>query len=387
MSVPVAMVAGEASGDLITGLLLESLKQRIPELAAYGIGGPRMAAQGFRVDWPIDKLSVMGYVEILQHVFEILGIRKELKRRLLADPPAAFVGIDAPDFNLDLEVALREAWRGQHRPVIHFSSPSIWAWRGERIHKIKRAVDHMLVLLPFEAEIYRKAGIAATYVGHPLADLIPLQSDAAAARSTLNLPASGRIVAILPGSRTTEIRYLAAPFIDAAALLHARHPDVHFVVPLASAKTRTRFEAILRRRASLPLTIVDGRSHEVLAASDAALVASGTATFEAALFKRPMVIAYKISPLTAMLVRGKGYIPWVGLPNVLAREFLVPEFLQEAATSRALADALEFQLCDAPNRQRLEERFTAMHHELRQDTGRRAAEVIADLISSSRTSH
>ena len=376
-----AMVAGEASGDLLAGLLLAPLRQRVAGLSTYGIGGPRMIAEGFRADWPIDKLAVRGYFEVLRHYREISGIRQELKRRLLADPPAAFVGIDAPDFNLDLEVELRTAWRGQHRPVVHFIGPSIWAWRGKRIAKIARAVDHILVVFPFEEEIYRKAGIAATYVGHPLADVIPLKPDRAAARIALNLPVDVRVVALLPGSRLSEIGYMAEPFVDAAALLHRRDPAVRFVVPMSSGPARAAFEAIrARRHADLPLQIVDGQSHAVLAAADAVLVASGTATLETALSKRPMVIAYKVNALTAVLMRRMGYIPWVGLPNILARAFVVPEFLQEAATPQALADAVWFQLVDDANRARLEERFAAMHETLRRDTGTRAAAVIADLL-------
>ena len=385
MSVPIAMVAGEASGDLLAGLLLAPLQRRIPGLETYGIGGPRMAEHGFRADWPIDRLAVRGYVEVLRHYREIAGIRRQLKRDLLADPPAAFVGIDAPDFNLDLEVALRETWRGQHRPVIHFIGPSIWAWRGKRIDKIARAVDHILVVFPFEDEIYRKAGIAATYVGHPLADVIPLEPDRAAARRRLGLPDGARVVALMPGSRLSEIDYMAVPFIDAAALIHRRDPDVRFVAPMSSATARTAFETIKAARAAdLPLQIVDGQSHVVLAAADAVLVASGTATLETALFKRPMVIAYKVNALTAAMMRRMGYIPWVGLPNILAREFVVPEFLQEAATPQALADALMFQLDDAANRSALEARFRAMHETLRRDTGERAAAVIADLIEAAR---
>jgi lipid-A-disaccharide synthase len=385
MSVPVAMVAGEASGDLLASLVLGPLRSRLPALDAYGIGGPRMLAEGFRQDWSIEKLSVMGYVEVLRNLVEIVAIRRELKRRLLADPPAAFLGIDAPDFNLGLESALREAWKGQGRPVIHFIGPSIWAWRGERIHRIKRAVDHMLVLFPFEPDLYRDAGIPATYVGHPLADLIPFEPDRGAARTALGLDEAARIVAILPGSRLSEIDYLAATFVDAASILHARHPDVCFIVPLANARTRARFEQIAAGRPRPPLTIVVGRSHDALAASDAALVASGTATLEAALSKRPMVIAYRVARLSGALFRRRSYLPWVGLPNILAREFVVPEFLQDAATPQAIAAALEFQLVDGANRQRLEERFTTMHHALRRNTGERAADVVSELLQSRST--
>lgn len=381
MSVPLAMVAGEASGDLLAGLLLKPLHRKIPGLAPYGIGGPKMIAEGFRADWPIDKLAVRGYVEVLRHFVEIAGIRRRLKRRLLDEPPAAFVGIDAPDFNFGLERQLRDAWRGhgRPRPIIHFIGPSIWAWRGGRIAKIAKAVDHMLVLLPFEAQIYHDAGIPATYVGHPLADVIPLVPDRAAARAQLGLPADAPIVAILPGSRLSEIDYNAATFLDAAGIVAERHSEARFVVPMAGEAARRRFDAIAATR-TLPLTVVDGGSHAVLAACDAVLVASGTATLEAALFKRPMVVAYKVAALTAAMMRRMGYIPYVSLPNILAREFVVPEFLQEDATPQAIATALDHQLVDPHNRRMLEERFTALHESLRCDTGERAADVIAGLV-------
>ena len=276
-------------------------------------------------------------------------------------------------------MALREAWRGQGRPVVHFIGPSIWAWRAGRIRKIAKAVDHMLVLLPFEAAIYHEAGIAATYVGHPLADVIPIEIDRAAARARLGGADGVRVVAILPGSRASEIDYNAATFLDAAALVAARHPDVRFLVPMAGRASRARFDVIASSH-DLPLTIADGGSHDILAACDAVLVASGTATLEAALFKRPMVVAYKVARSTAVLMRRLGTIPYVGLPNILAREFVVPELLQEDATPQAIASALEQQLLDPHNRERLEERFTAMHRLLRQDTGARAAEVIASLV-------
>lgn len=384
MSVPVAMVAGEASGDLLASSLLPPLHRHVPGLAAFGIGGPKMVAVGFRADWPVDKLAVRGYVEVLRHYREIAGIRRELTKRLLDVPPAAFIGIDAPDFNLDLEMRLRETWHGQGRPVVHFIGPSIWAWRGKRIAKIARAVDHILVVFPFEAKIYEDAGIAATYVGHPLADVIPLVPDRAAARASLGLSDTGRVVALLPGSRLSEIEYMAGTFLETAALMLKREPTLRFVVPMAGAAPRVAFDAIRHRHPDLPLVVSNGGSHEALAAADAVLVASGTATLETALFKRPMVIAYKMAALSAMLMRRMGYLPWVGLPNILAREWLVPELLQDDATPEALAAALFVQLDDAANRARLEERFTAMHESLRCDTGERAASVIAQLLRDAR---
>ena len=381
MGIEVAMVAGETSGDLLAAQLLAPLRRRLPDLATWGIGGPRMVAEGFDAVWPSERLAVRGYVEVLRHYRGIAAIRRALERRLGERPPTAFVGVDAPDFNLDLEVRLRTAWRGQGRPVLHFIGPSIWAWRGKRIEKIARAVDHLLVIFPFEEALYRDAGIAATYVGHPLADVIPVAPDREAARRALGLPGHVRVVALMPGSRLSEIRYMAAPFIDAAALLAATHRDVRFVVPMASPAARAAFDAIRAdRHPEMPLDVVDGRSHTVLAAADAVLVASGTATLEAALFGRPMVIAYRMAALSALLMRRMGYLPWVGLPNILAREFVVPELIQEAATPRALADALAFQLDDDDNRARLAERFAALHETLRRGTGERAAAVIADLI-------
>ena len=384
MHTPVAMVAGEASGDLLAALLLAALKRQVADLHAYGIGGSHMVAEGFQADWASDNLAVRGYVEVLRHYRDIAAIRGKLKVKLLAEPPRAFIGVDAPDFNLDLEIALREAWRGRGNaaPVIHFVSPSIWAWRGKRIAKIARAVDHMLVLFPFEEKLYREAGIAATYVGHPLADVIPMHPDRAAARDALGLPREARVAALLPGSRLSEIEYIAPSFIAAAKLLHERDPHLRFVSPMAGAAARAAFMRIVEEQGhGVPLVVTDGQSHTVLAAADAVLVASGTATLETALFKRPMVIAYKMAALSALMMRRMAYLPWVGLPNILAREFLVPELIQKAATPQALADALEMQLNDDANRRRLEARFAAMHESLRCNTAERAASVVAQLIA------
>lgn len=378
MSVALALVAGEASGDLLAALLLAGLHARIEGLEAFGIGGPRMVEQGFRAQWPMDKLAVRGYVEVLRHYREIASIRRVLRRQLLRCPPRAFIGVDAPDFNLDLEIGLRQ----RKVPTIQFVSPSIWAWRGERIAKIRRAVDHMLVLFPFEEQIYRDARIPVTYVGHPLADLIAECPDRLRARRALGLDPARPVLALLPGSRLSEIRYLASCFVETAALVARAHPELQVVVPLATPATRAMFLGILRRaHLGVPdFIVVEGRSHEALAACDATLVASGTATLEAALFKRPMVIAYRMARLSWMKMRGMGYLPWVGLPNILARDFLVPEFLQEAATPKALAAALEIQLFDKDNRAMLEDRFLDIHRQLRRDTARVAAAAVAHLI-------
>lgn len=379
MNFPLAMVAGEASGDLLGGLLLSGLNARLPEARPYGIGGVRMIEQGFRADWPMEKLAVRGYVEVLRHYREIAGIRRALKEQLIAQPPAAFIGIDAPDFNLDLEIALRQ----NKIPTVHFVSPSIWAWRSERIKKIRAAVDHMLLLFPFEEEIYRQAGIAASYVGHPLADVIPLQPDRLAARTALGLAMNAEVLALMPGSRMSEIRYIAPLFIAAAKRLHAAEPQLQIVVPMVGTATRNYFDAMVKqeRAEQVPFHIVEGRSHTVLAACDAVLVASGTATLEAALFKRPMVIAYRMAYLSWLLMRNRGYLPWVGLPNIMAREFLVPELLQDAATPEALAQAALFQLRDPGNRMRLEVRFAEIHESLKRNTAVQAAEVVAGILN------
>jgi lipid-A-disaccharide synthase len=373
------MVAGEASGDLLASLMLKGLKSVLPDLHAYGIGGRQMVNAGFEARWPSEKLAVRGYAEVLSHFPEIYMIRRALAKSLLDTPPDAFVGIDAPDFNLDLECRLKRAGI----PVLHFIGPSIWAWRRERIDKIRRAVDHMLVLFPFEAAIYHKAGIAATYVGHPLADVIPMVPDQGAARAALGV-GPGPVIALMPGSRLAEIHYNGPVFIAAAELVAKEVPDARFLVPMASEATHLRFQALLDRephRKGL-ISVTSGASHQVLAACDAALVASGTATLEAALYKRPMVIAYRMAALSAALMRNKGYQPWVGLPNILAGEFLVPEFLQERATPKALATALLFQLRDDANRTRLVGRFGDIHEVLRCDTASRSAAVIAEFLKA-----
>jgi lipid-A-disaccharide synthase len=378
LSLRLAMVAGEASGDLLAGALLGGLHRHLPAGTTYfGIGGPRMIAAGFDAQWPMEKLSVRGYVEALRHIPEILGIRNALKRELLADPPSAFVGVDAPDFNFGLEEPLRKAGI----PSIHFVSPSIWAWRGGRIKKIARAVDHMLCVFPFETEIYEKAGVPASYVGHPLADTIPMVPDPAAARVRLGLPREGRVIGVMPGSRRSEIALMGPLFLAAIALIHEREPDVRFVLPAASPVVRELLQPMLAAYPQLPLTIVDGDSHGVLEASNAMLIKSGTSTLEAALYKKPMVISYKVPWLTGEIMRRQGYLPWVGLPNILARRFVVPELLQERATPVALADAMLEQLNNQAHRAELIETFTRMHETLRRNTAESAAATIADVIA------
>lgn len=376
------MVAGEASGDLLAGLLLGGMKPRWPQMRALGIGGPRMAAQGFEAWWSSDKLAVRGYVEVLRHYREIVGIREQLKQRLLAQRPDVFIGVDAPDFNLDLEAALRV----QGVRTVHFVCPSIWAWRAERVEKIRRSCDHVLCIFPFEPELLARHGIAATYVGHPLAQVIPLQPDRAQARQVLGLPEQGRVLAILPGSRQSEVRSITPRFLQAARQLLERHPHLQLVLPAMPA-LRDEIDAQvaaagLRGRVLVTL----GQSHQVLAACDLTLIASGTATLEAALFKRPMVIGYHMNWLSWQIMRRKKLQPWVGLPNILCGDFVVPELLQNDATPEALAGAVDQWLNDldqAPEKIRhLETRFTALHHDLRRDTAQLASDAIAQVLQA-----
>ncbi|MFO1213235.1 MAG: lipid-A-disaccharide synthase [Burkholderiaceae bacterium] len=373
---PLAMVAGEASGDLLAGLLLGGLRERWPGLQTVGIGGPKMAEQGFQAWWPHHKLSVHGYVDALRHFREIYGIREALTERLLQQRPLGFVGVDAPDFNLGLELRLRRAGIR----TIHFVCPSIWAWRGGRVKRIARSTDHVLCLFPFEPELLARAGVPATFVGHPLADLIPLEVPRAASRQALGLADDAAVVALLPGSRAGEMRRIAPPFLQAAALLQRRRPELRFVLPVADG-LRGLLDELQREHApELAVQVLDGRSHEALAACDATLIASGTATLEAALFKRPMVIGYRVQWLNAQIWRMLGYLPWVGLPNILCREFVVPELLQQQCEPQALADAVLAQLDDRAGAERLALRFTELHHLLRRDTARRAADAIAQVL-------
>ena len=378
-----ALVAGETSGDLLAGLLLDGLQQRWPGLQSVGIGGPQMAQRGFEAWWPHDKLAVHGFGwEVLRRYREIMGIRSQLKKRLLQIHPDVFIGVDAPDFNLDLEAALR----AQGIKTVHFVCPSIWAWRPERIEKIKRSVDHVLCIFPFEPALLAAHGIAATYVGHPLANVIPMQPDQAAARARLGLSVQDSVVAILPGSRESEISHPASHFFEAARLIGQARPETKFIVPVVPAR-QARIEAALKASGMFDqVQLVAGQSHTVLAACDVTLIASGTATLEAALFKRPMVIAYRMGWLSWQIMRRKQLQAWVGLPNILCRDFVVPELLQEAATPPALAQEI-LQWLDAKARQpekihALEQRFCALHAELQRDTPQLAAHAIAQLLHS-----
>jgi lipid-A-disaccharide synthase len=374
-----ALVAGEASGDLLAGLLLGGLKRRWPELKTAGIGGPHMAAQGFEAWWPHERLAVRGYVEVLRHYREIKGIRDALAERLLRERPAAFVGVDAPDFNLGLEARLKQAGV----KTIHFVCPSIWAWRAGRAKKLAASADHVLCLFPFEPALLARHGVAATYVGHPLADAIPLEPPRAAARAALALADNTRMVALLPGSRRSEIEYIAPLLLEAAQRLARMRPDLRFVLPVVPGLRSLIDPLVARYGSNAPIVLLDGRSHEALAACDVTLIASGTATLEAALFKRPMVIAYRMHPLSWQLMKRMQLQPWVGLPNILCEDFVVPERIQEAATpERLAADVLAW--LDAPQRgEAVAARFAELHHLLKRDTARCAADAIANVIQAS----
>lgn len=374
MVVRIAMVAGEASGDLLASLLIKALRQHLPDARFFGIGGPRMEAEGFDARWPCELLAVHGYVDALKRYRELAGIRRQLLHSLLRDPPDAFIAVDAPDFNLWLERRLKD--RGI--PAIHFVSPSIWAWRGGRLKGIARSVNHMLCLFPFEPAIYEKAGVPVSYVGHPLADELPLAPDRAAMRERYDLPQHVPVFALLPGSRQSEVRNLADLFIDVARRLHDRFPTARFLVPLATRETREIFEAALYRhqQAHLPLRVMFGHAVDAMIAADVVLVASGTASLEAALLQRPMVITYRIGPWQYRLMRRMAYLPWVGLPNILCREMVVPELLQDAADPEAVTQALADWMTDHKRRHALEQRFLALHQELRQNTAERAAAAI-----------
>ena len=379
----VAMVAGEASGDLLAGLLLDGLQALWPGLASQGIGGPHMQQRGFEAWWPSERLAVHGYsFELLRRLAEIIGIRKRLRARLLQDRPDVFIGVDAPDFNLGLEADLRAAGI----KTVHFVCPSIWAWRAERVEKIRRAADHVLCIFPFEPELLARHGIEATYVGHPLAAVIPLEPDRRAARAALGLDAADAVLAVLPGSRSAEVQYIAPKFFAAAALIQQARPAIKIVVRAVPALRMRGEQAAQAAGLAGRVQIVSGQSHTVLAACDVTLIASGTATLEAMLFKRPMVIGYHMHPLSWRLMRRKQLQPWVGLPNILSGAFAVPELIQDAATPPALAAAVldwfDALGSDPARMAALHHRFTALHQSLRRDTPRLAADAIQKVLAA-----
>ena len=376
------MVAGETSGDLLAALLLDGLQSRWPSLQSSGIGGVQMTQRGFHALWPSEKLAVRGYVEVLRHYREIVGIRSQLTARLLADRPDIFIGVDAPDFNLDLEAALKLSGI----KTVHFISPSVWAWRADRVEKIKRSVDHVLCVFPFEPALLAKHGIAATYVGHPLASVIPMQIDRAGARARLGLRDDDTVVAVLPGSRASEIQYLGFRFFKAVAHIVRAQPAIKFIVPCIPS-LRGRIEQLaVQAGVHRAVQFTDGQSHQALAACDVTLIASGTATLEAALFKRPMVIAYNMHWLSWQIMKRKKLQPWVGLPNILCRDFVVPELIQNAASPEALANAVLAWIAaktSAPAKiQALEERFAVLHAELKRDTSKLATDAIQKILEA-----
>jgi len=374
----IAMVAGEASGDLLASLVMPGLQTLWPGISLQGIGGPKMQNLGFDAWWPQEKLAVRGYVEVLRHYREITGIRKALYQRLVKTPPNLFMGVDAPDFNLDLSFALKK----QGIPAVQFVCPSVWAWRAERLDKIRESVDHVLCLFPFEAPLLQSYGIAATYVGHPLASAIALQSHQADVRQSLGLQNKQKVIALLPGSRTSEIEHMAPRFGAAALLLEKQYPGSAFLLPVAPGQMplvqKMQNSGLFPRS----LMLLSGQSHAALAAADAAMVASGTATLEAALFKCPMVIAYHMPWLSWQIMRKKRLQPWVGLPNILCGDFVVPELLQDKASPQALAEAVSMWLEHPQRAEKMKLRFTEMHQELVQDTNHLVTHAVKKIFGA-----
>ena len=367
----VALVAGEASGDILGAGLMQALKTQYPQIEFIGIGGPLMQAQGLNSYFPMERLSVMGLVEVLGRLPELLARRKRLINTLIEAKPDVFIGIDAPDFNLTLELKLRQAGI----KTVHYVSPSVWAWRQKRVLKIRDACDLMLTLFPFEAQFYQDHQVPVRFVGHPLADTIPQQADRAAAREALNLAHEQPVVALMPGSRGGEVSRLGSLFLDAAVRLRTLRPGIQFVLPCSSPERRAQLEQMLVGR-DLPLTLLKGRSHEALAACDAVLIASGTATLEALLYKRPMVVAYKVAPLTYRILKRLVTTPYISLPNLLAERLLVPELIQDAATPEALAQLLAPLLAGGEVQT---EGFDVIHRALRRDASVQAAGAVLKL--------
>jgi lipid-A-disaccharide synthase len=377
------LVAGEASGDNLGGPLIRALAARAPAARFAGIAGPRMSEAGCEPWYPSETLAVMGLAEILRHLPRLLRLRRDLLERLAAAGPDAYIGIDSPEFNLRVARALKE--RGI--PTVQYVSPQVWAWRQGRVHSIGQAVDLVLCVLPFETAFYDSHAVRAVFVGHPLADRVPLVSDPQPARVALGLPTAGTVIAVLPGSRGAEVSKLGPPFAATVAWLAARRPGLTFVAPMANATARAGFERALHEQApGVHVHLVDGRAQEALTASDAVLVTSGTATLEAALFKRPMVVAYRVAPLTSWLLRGLRLVKteFFSHPNLLAGRALVPEFFQEQVRPEVLGPAVLAQL-ERPDRAALVEAFTEIHHVLRRNASERAAEAVLELVAARRT--
>ena len=422
----IAIVAGEASGDLLGGHLIRALNAQRSDLTFIGIAGPKMQREGAKSLFPIEKLSVRGYVEVLMHLWGLLKLRRSLFKQLLAEKPDVFIGIDAPDFNFWLE----RKFKNKGIPSIHYVSPSIWAWRGNRMGKIKRAASHMLALFPFEPALYESAGVPVTYVGHPLADELPLEPNIAEAREILKIEKNKLVIAMLPGSRQSEVKQHADLLIKTALIISKQHKNaefagvkfgsvetdnvkcdsvkyesvkfastkfdsVKFLVPLITRQTRQLFETALYNNIShnqanlinddepidtLDLDILFGHAHDAMEAADVVIVASGTATLEAALLKKPMVITYKMPAISWQILKRMRYQPYVGLPNILAGKFLVPELLQNDATPQKLADAVDRLLADDEYLKEIKQTFTTIHHSLRQNSAKKAAEVVLSYL-------
>ena len=377
--VRIGIVAGEASGDLLGSHLISALKSKRPDLEFVGIAGPKMMALGAHSLFPIERLSVRGYIEVIRHLFGLLKLRRQLLNHFLSNPPDLFIGIDAPDFNFWLEKKLKN----KGIKTIHYVSPSIWAWRKNRLHKIKQAVTHMLALFPFEPVLYEQAGIAVTFVGHPLADILPIEPDVTAARDGLKLKPSALVIAMLPGSRQSEVEQHADLFIKTAKLIYAELPNALFLVPLITRETRQIFElAIFHETEALPIQILFGHAHDAMTAADVVIVASGTATLEAALLKKPMVITYRMPKLSWFFLKRMRLQPYVGLPNILAAKFIVPELLQDESTPQKLAAATLKLVTDTSYVAEIKAEFTAIHYSLRQNTAEKAAQVILSHLPS-----
>ncbi|UTH73473.1 lipid-A-disaccharide synthase [Chromobacterium sp. IIBBL 290-4] len=373
----IAMVAGEASGDLLAAHLMDALRAHRADVEFAGIGGPRMEARGFNSMVPQEKLAVRGYSEVFKSLPELLKIRRQLRDQLLAEKPDVFIGVDAPDFNLALEGALKKGGI----PTVHYVSPSVWAWRPERVQKIGKAVNHVLCLFPMEPPLYRQAGVPVTYVGHPLASEIPLEPDMDAMRDQLGVPRNVPVFTLMPGSRKSELEYMVPVYLDTARLLLRQYPDAQFLVPLATRATVDLFEQMLSRfkARDLPIRRLFGHAQMAAIASDVVLVTSGTATLEVALTKRPMVISYKLSSLTYRLVKRKIKLPYVGLPNILCNRFVVPELLQKDATPEKLAAEMQRLFTDTAARKDMAQAFTELQLALRQDTATRAARAVLEV--------
>ncbi|MFP5440255.1 MAG: lipid-A-disaccharide synthase [Gammaproteobacteria bacterium] len=369
----VAIVAGELSGDLLGRGLMDAIRARYPDARFVGIGGPQMIAAGCESWYPMERLAVMGLVEVLGRIFELLRIRADLVRRLLADRPDVFVGIDAPDFNLGVELRLRAAGV----KTVHYVSPSVWAWRQGRVKKIRRAVDHMLTLLPFEAAFYREHDVPVTFVGHPLADMVPLADQQVEARAKLGIDPQATVLAMLPGSRGGEVSRLLPPFLGALKLLRERRPQLQCVLPAATPERRAQIESLLAATADAPaITLIDGDARTAMAASNLVLMASGTATLEGLLAKRPLVAAYSFNALTALIARLLVKTPWFSLPNLLAGESLVPELLQEQVNPQRIAAELARFLDDPAAAAALGARFAQIHADIRCNASARAADAV-----------